>query len=90
MSFTGLAMSDIEDQRRKAFMETAKSLFDRVWQHALVDGAADQMAKKFMHEAMPPYLTESESCENRVLVLIVFIPIFQTKKHAVFTGMESQ
>lgn len=35
-------------------------LFDKLKKYISVDSAADELGKKFMHDAMPPYLMDTE------------------------------
>ena len=38
-------------------MNKIKSLMGKLFNHAPVDNAADQMGQKLMHVSLPPYLT---------------------------------
>lgn len=42
------------------FLEKVRKLLDRLVDFAPVDAVCDTMAKKFMHDSLPPYLDPSE------------------------------
>ena len=39
---------------------------DKLMKYASIDGAVDQMSKKFMHSALPPFLSQKESARSVV------------------------
>jgi len=57
----GLANSDQNSKSRDDIMNKIKSLMGKLFNHAPVDNAADQMGQKLMHVSLPPYLTAQES-----------------------------
>lgn len=61
LNHLGEARSDIESVQRNQFMTKVKNLMGKLFQYAPVDSAADQMGKRFMHTALPPYLMSQES-----------------------------
>ena len=57
----GEAHADSENPERNQFMSKVKNLMGKLFQYAPVDSAVDQMGKRFMHTALPPYLMSQES-----------------------------
>ncbi|XP_055448919.1 ribosomal oxygenase 1 [Psammomys obesus] len=60
MDYMGAQHSDSKDPRRMAFMEKVRVLVARLGHFAPVDAVADQRAKDFIHDSLPPVLTERE------------------------------
>lgn len=60
MDYMGAQHSDSKDPRRTAFMEKVRVLVARLGHFAPVDAVADQRAKDFIHDSMPPVLTDRE------------------------------
>ncbi|XP_006272625.1 ribosomal oxygenase 1 [Alligator mississippiensis] len=60
LEYTGVQNSDMVDSRRHAFMEKVQSLMKKLVDYAPIDAAVDQKAKSFLHDCLPPVLTESE------------------------------
>ena len=50
-----------ENPERRRFMSKVQNLMGKLFQYAPVDSAVDQMGKRFIHTALPPYLTSQES-----------------------------
>ncbi|KAM6202009.1 ribosomal oxygenase 1 [Rhynchocyon petersi] len=60
MDYMGAQHSDSKDPRRTAFMEKVRVLVARLGHFAPVDAVADQRAKDFIHDSLPPVLTDKE------------------------------
>eukprot|EP01113_Clastostelium_recurvatum_P045277 TRINITY_DN7762_c0_g1_i1.p1 TRINITY_DN7762_c0_g1~~TRINITY_DN7762_c0_g1_i1.p1 ORF type:complete len:503 (-),score=165.32 TRINITY_DN7762_c0_g1_i1:21-1529(-) len=61
MEYMGVMHSDQDlDPRRKAFLEHFAMLWDKLTQYMPHDAAADQMAVKYIHDALPPALSDKE------------------------------
>lgn len=60
LNYLGVAHSQNESGRRRAFMAKVQNLMGKLFDFANVDSAADEMGKKFMHVSLPPYLTSAE------------------------------
>ncbi|KAB0345113.1 hypothetical protein FD754_022039 [Muntiacus muntjak] len=60
MDYMGAQHSDSKDPRRTAFMEKVRVLVARLGHFAPVDAVADQRAKDFIHDSLPPVLTDRE------------------------------
>jgi bifunctional lysine-specific demethylase and histidyl-hydroxylase NO66 len=60
----GLAFSDIDSPERTAIRNKVKSLFDKIFDHASVDDAVDQMGKKYQIDALPPYISKEEKART--------------------------
>ncbi|XP_038191965.1 ribosomal oxygenase 1 [Arvicola amphibius] len=60
MDYMGAQYSDSKDPRRTAFMEKVRVLVARLGHFAPVDAVADQRAKDFIHDSLPPVLTDRE------------------------------
>lgn len=56
----GCAFSEIDSSERTLMREQIKSLFNRIFDHANVDNAVDQMSKKFQTDALPPFISKNE------------------------------
>ncbi|XP_048737323.1 ribosomal oxygenase 1-like isoform X2 [Ostrea edulis] len=59
-SYMGIAHSDMDGPPRNMFLKKVEQLMVRMIQHLPVDMACDQMAKSFIHDSMPPVLSEAE------------------------------
>lgn len=68
----GCAFSEIDSPERIAMRGHIKSLFDRIFDHANVDNAVDQMAKKFQADALPPFISKSEKARTVFGEKVVF------------------
>ncbi|RLW10223.1 hypothetical protein DV515_00002255 [Chloebia gouldiae] len=64
LRYMGVANSDTVDARRTAFVEKVKSLIKKLVDYAPIDAAVDQRAKSFLHDCLPPVLTESEKAQS--------------------------
>ncbi|CAH1792356.1 unnamed protein product [Owenia fusiformis] len=63
LNYMGIANADSEHPERKAFLRKMETLMSKLLSHAPVDSACDQMGRRFIHESLPPVLTEGEkSC----------------------------
>ncbi|XP_042301101.1 ribosomal oxygenase 1 [Sceloporus undulatus] len=60
LEYMGALSSDSPDPRRGAFMQKVNRLITKLMDYAPVDAAVDQKAKDFLHDCLPPVLTESE------------------------------
>uniref|UniRef100_A0A8C2QFD2 Bifunctional lysine-specific demethylase and histidyl-hydroxylase n=2 Tax=Cricetulus griseus TaxID=10029 RepID=A0A8C2QFD2_CRIGR len=60
MDYMGAQHSDSKDPRRTAFMEKVRVLVAHLRHFAPVDAVADQRAKDFIHDSLPPVLTTTE------------------------------
>ncbi|XP_014357030.2 bifunctional lysine-specific demethylase and histidyl-hydroxylase NO66 [Papilio machaon] len=56
----GLVYSDLTTPRRVEMEEFMKNLFHKIKSYLPMDGAVDQMCKKFQHDALPPVLSDTE------------------------------
>lgn len=56
----GLAFSENDSPERTEIRDKVKSLFNKIFDHAGVDDAVDQMGKKYQHDALPPYISKEE------------------------------
>lgn len=56
MKHIGVVHSEEESPERAAILKKIKKLFSKLADFAPVDAAADQMAKDFIHDALPPVL----------------------------------
>lgn len=62
LSNLGVAYEENEENpERNRFMSKVQTLMGKLFQYAPVDSAVDQMGKRFIHTALPPYLTSQES-----------------------------
>ncbi|XP_057272191.1 ribosomal oxygenase 1 [Pezoporus wallicus] len=64
LGYMGVANSDKVDARRTAFMEKIQSLIKKLVDYAPIDAAVDQRAKSFLHDCLPPVLTQSEKLQS--------------------------
>ncbi|XP_060617205.2 ribosomal oxygenase 1 [Anolis sagrei] len=60
LEYMGVLNSDRVDPRRASFMQKISRLITKLTDYAPVDAAVDQKAKCFLHDCLPPVLTESE------------------------------
>ncbi|XP_068948233.1 ribosomal oxygenase 1 [Petaurus breviceps papuanus] len=60
LDYMGVQHSESGDPRRGPFLEKVQSLLARLAQYAPVDAVADQRAKGFLHDCLPPVLSEKE------------------------------
>nr|XP_014431763.1 ribosomal oxygenase 1 [Pelodiscus sinensis] len=60
LEYMGVLNSDVVDSRRDAFIERVQNLIKKVVDYAPIDAAVDQKAKLFLHDCLPPVLTEHE------------------------------
>lgn len=56
----GQAFSENDSPERTEIRAKVKSLFDRIFDHANVDDAVDQLSKKYQVDALPPYISKDE------------------------------
>ncbi|CRL01956.1 CLUMA_CG015212, isoform A [Clunio marinus] len=56
----GIAFSENDSPERTAMREKIHSLFERIFDHASVDDAVDQIGKKYQIDALPPYVSKEE------------------------------
>lgn len=59
-SYMGIANSDMDGAPRNLFLKKVEQLMVRMIQHLPVDSACDQMAKSFIHDSLPPVLSDAE------------------------------
>ncbi|KAG8233437.1 hypothetical protein J437_LFUL010548 [Ladona fulva] len=57
LRYMGVAHSDFESEGRSKFIDKVSSLMKRLFDHAPIDAAVDQMGKQLMHDALPPYIS---------------------------------
>ncbi|XP_034257102.1 ribosomal oxygenase 1-like [Thrips palmi] len=60
LNHLGAVHSDSESPERKAIMKKLKRLFSKLFDYAPVDAASDQLAKDYIHGALPPCLSSAE------------------------------
>ncbi|XP_034240960.1 ribosomal oxygenase 1-like isoform X2 [Thrips palmi] len=60
MNHLGAVHSDSESPEREALMKKLKRLFNKLFDYAPVDAASDQLAKDYIHGALPPCLSSAE------------------------------
>uniref|UniRef100_A0A8C3RP46 Bifunctional lysine-specific demethylase and histidyl-hydroxylase n=1 Tax=Chelydra serpentina TaxID=8475 RepID=A0A8C3RP46_CHESE len=60
LEYMGVLNSDVVDSRRGAFIERVQNLIKKLVDYAPIDAAVDQKAKLFLHDCLPPVLTEHE------------------------------
>lgn len=65
LNFMGVAHSDESSTQRTEFIEKVKSLMVKLFDHAPIDAAVDQMGKHFMHDALPPVLTAGRNLRQK-------------------------
>lgn len=56
----GSVFSYIDSVERTEMREKIKTLFNRIFDHANLDNAVDEMCKKFQSDALPPFISKSE------------------------------
>lgn len=56
----GLVFAENDSAERTEIRNQVKSLFDKIFDHASVDDAVDQMGKKYQTDALPPYISKEE------------------------------
>lgn len=56
----GCVFSEIDSPERTAMRDKVKSLFNKIFDHANVDNAVDQMSKKYQSDALPPFISKNE------------------------------
>lgn len=61
MSHLGAVHSESESHERESAMKKLKKLFTKLFDYAPVDAAADQLAKDYIHAALPPCLSSGIS-----------------------------
>ncbi|XP_042646865.1 ribosomal oxygenase 1 [Tyto alba] len=64
LGYMGVANSDTLDVRRMAFVEKVQGLIKKLVDYAPIDAAVDQRAKSFLHDCLPPVLTQSEKAQS--------------------------
>ncbi|KAK3580866.1 hypothetical protein CHS0354_032927 [Potamilus streckersoni] len=65
LNYMGLAFMDIENPRRKDFLQKVTSLVEKMMtKYAPVDAACDQMGKQFVHDSLPPVLSDFEKANS--------------------------
>ncbi|XP_074961803.1 LOW QUALITY PROTEIN: ribosomal oxygenase 1 [Phalacrocorax aristotelis] len=64
LGYMGVANSDAVDARRTAFMEKVQSLIKKLVDYIPIDAAVDQRAKSFLHDCLPPVLTQGEKAQS--------------------------
>ncbi|XP_044518000.1 ribosomal oxygenase 1 [Gracilinanus agilis] len=60
LDYMGVQHSESGDPRRGPFLEKLQGLLARLAQYAPVDAVADQRAKGFLHDCLPPVVSEKE------------------------------
>ena len=66
LNHLGIAHSEENTKPRQEFIQKIGSLMDKLMKYASIDGAVDQMGKKLMHTALPPFLSQKESARSVV------------------------
>lgn len=56
----GTAFSENSSEERTSARNKIKSLFDKIFDHANIDNAVDEMGKKYQADALPPYISKYE------------------------------
>ncbi|KAM6069222.1 LOW QUALITY PROTEIN: ribosomal oxygenase 1 [Theristicus caerulescens] len=64
LRYMGVANSDAVDVCRTAFIEKVQGLIRKLVNYAPIDAAVDQRAKSFLHDCLPPVLTQSEKAQT--------------------------
>ncbi|XP_057220092.1 LOW QUALITY PROTEIN: ribosomal oxygenase 1 [Malurus melanocephalus] len=64
LQYMGVANSETVNAHRTAFVEKVKSLIKKLVDYAPIDAAVDQRAKSFLHDCLPPVLTQSEKAQS--------------------------
>ncbi|XP_043915065.1 ribosomal oxygenase 1 isoform X2 [Protopterus annectens] len=60
LEYMGVQNSESNDRRRASFIEKVHSLIKKLTNYAPVDAAVDQKAVNFLHDCLPPVLTQEE------------------------------
>ncbi|KAG8126100.1 hypothetical protein E2320_021233 [Naja naja] len=60
LEYMGVINTDADDPRRTVFLQKIRTLLTKLMDYAPVDAAVDQKAKSFLHDCLPPVLTETE------------------------------
>ncbi|XP_039187672.1 ribosomal oxygenase 1 [Crotalus tigris] len=60
LEYMGVINTDADDPRRTLFLQKIRTLVTKLMDYAPVDAAVDQKAKSFLHDCLPPVLTETE------------------------------
>lgn len=60
----GIVFAENDSPERTKYREHIKSLFTKIFDHANIDDAVDQMSKKFQIDALPPYLSKEEKLKS--------------------------
>lgn len=60
----GIVFSENDTPERTKYREHVKSLFNKIFDHANVDDAVDQISKKYQIDALPPYLSKDEKSKS--------------------------
>ncbi|XP_072543284.1 ribosomal oxygenase 1 isoform X2 [Salminus brasiliensis] len=64
LAFMGVQNSDKEDPRRDRFLSHMEGLMKKLGSYAPVDAAVDQKAREFLHDCLPPMLSEEEKASS--------------------------
>ncbi|KAL7888555.1 hypothetical protein AOLI_G00035290 [Acnodon oligacanthus] len=64
LTFMGVQNSDKEDPRRDKFLSHMEGLIKKLASYAPVDAAVDQKAREFLHDCLPPALSEEEKSSS--------------------------
>ncbi|XP_036438083.1 ribosomal oxygenase 1 [Colossoma macropomum] len=64
LTFMGVQNSDKEDPRRDKFLSHMEGLIKKLTSYAPVDAAVDQKAREFLHDCLPPALSEEEKSSS--------------------------
>ncbi|KAI0233823.1 hypothetical protein LSAT2_015979 [Lamellibrachia satsuma] len=60
LNYMGVAFSDDDCPERKTFLKKIEQLMKKLLPYMPVDAACDQMSKQFIHDSLPPVITEAE------------------------------
>lgn len=60
LEYMGVQNSESHDPRRPSFIEKIHSLIKKLTSYAPIDAAVDQKAINFLHDCLPPVLTQEE------------------------------
>jgi len=64
MQFVGVSNSDKDDPQRMDFFDSIQRLVLKLTKYLPIDATADQMAKGYVHDCLPPLLTKSEKLHS--------------------------
>ncbi|KAL6486679.1 hypothetical protein MHYP_G00060710 [Metynnis hypsauchen] len=64
LTFMGVQNSDREDPRRDTFLSHMEGLIKKLMSYVPVDAAVDQKAREFLHDCLPPALSEEEKSSS--------------------------